>query len=40
MACDNNNTLYFKASDGEHGQELWTTDGTTSGTKMVMDAGQ
>ena len=38
MACDNNNTLYFQASDGEHGQELWTTDGTTSGTKMVMDA--
>jgi len=29
------NTLFFAADDGVHGVELWKTDGTTAGTKMV-----
>jgi ELWxxDGT repeat protein len=28
---------YFIADDGEHGQELWATDGTPGGTQMVTD---
>jgi len=31
-----NNKLYFSASD-ENGQELWVSDGTDAGTKMVKD---
>ena len=30
-------TLYFAASDGTHGTELWMSDGTAAGTTMVMD---
>lgn len=29
--------LYFVADDGDHGQELWSTDGTSAGTAMVAD---
>ena len=31
------NKLYFAASDGENGYELWVTDGTTEGTQIVAD---
>lgn len=29
--------MVFVASDGEHGQELWTSDGTADGTVMLAD---
>ncbi|HQO35577.1 MAG TPA: hypothetical protein PLG59_13005, partial [bacterium] len=31
------NLVYFLADDGEHGMELWCTDGTGSGTFLVKD---
>jgi len=30
-------TVFFVANDGEHGYELWKTDGTEKGTMMVKD---
>ncbi len=32
-----NNKLFFTATDGVHGQELWVSDGTQGGTNMVSD---
>lgn len=32
-----NGNVYFPASDGVNGNELWTSDGTASGTVMVKD---
>ena len=30
-------TIYFRATDGTNGSELWKSDGTSSGTVMVKD---
>jgi ELWxxDGT repeat protein len=30
--------VYFSATTREHGSELWTTDGTVAGTRLVLDA--
>ncbi len=32
-----NDKLYFNANDGTHGNEWWSTDGTTLGTQMLKD---
>ena len=33
-----NGLTYFVADDGVHGSELWVTDGTAAGTRLVDDA--
>src|SRR5690554_2557780 len=37
VSGDISNLFFFKGDDGEHGEELWKTDGTESGTEMVKD---
>lgn len=32
-----NNNIYFAADDGNYGSELWKSDGTPEGTKMLID---
>ncbi|MFN9111389.1 MAG: ELWxxDGT repeat protein, partial [Bacteroidota bacterium] len=32
-----NNKVYFRATDSAHGRELWVTDGSKQGTKLVAD---
>jgi ELWxxDGT repeat protein len=32
-----NGELFFAANDGTHGEELWMSDGTTTGTTLVQD---
>jgi ELWxxDGT repeat protein len=34
---DVNGTLFFRASDGSTGYELWKSDGTQAGTSLVKD---
>lgn len=35
--CESGSTIFFVADDGVHGDELWKTDGTMSGTMLVKD---
>jgi ELWxxDGT repeat protein len=34
---DVNGTLFFGVDDGEHGSELWKSDGASAGTMLVKD---
>src|SRR5262249_40378491 len=34
-----NGTLFFRASDGANGFELWKSDGTAAGTVLIKDLG-
>lgn len=35
-----NNNLYFSADDGEHGDEMWISNGTTVGTYLLKDINE
>ncbi len=35
--CVHNGVLLFSASDPKHGRELWVSDGTTKGTRLLVD---
>src|SRR5206468_3483146 len=35
--CAVGNTLFFAATDDDHGTELWKSDGTPAGTVLVKD---
>lgn len=37
VTVKNNRRLYFFADDATHGKELWETDGTEAGTRLVQD---
>jgi ELWxxDGT repeat protein len=37
MLTNVNGTLFFAATDGVHGRELWKSDGTEAGTALVRD---
>jgi len=37
-AVELGNLLFYIGNDSKHGVELWRTDGTASGTKLVVDA--
>ncbi len=39
-AVANGRKLFFRADDGVHGQELWVSDSSARGTRMVVDLGE